>query len=147
MPTVHDVANYFLAKRDTEAGDEISNMKIQKLVYYAQGFHLALRGFALFEEPIEAWRHGPVVPALYHAHKEKGNGDLGPVEGDVNAPFSDEQRELLDEVYRAYGQFSAWRLREMTHDEAPWQEAAALGESEVITHDALRRHFVELIEG
>jgi uncharacterized phage-associated protein len=64
-----DVAEYFLTLVDDEAGDSLSNLKLQKLVYYAQGFHLALTEKPLFDEAIEAWEHGPVVPGLYHKLK------------------------------------------------------------------------------
>jgi uncharacterized phage-associated protein len=145
MPTasVLDVANYFLAKYDPDSGDEISNLKVQKLVYYAQGFHLALTGEPLFEESIEAWRHGPVVPTLYHALKEHGDKHIpASAKVDFGSILSSDQRELLDEVYETYGQFSAWKLRSMTHNEAPWKDADARGTNAVITHEELRDFFL-----
>ena len=72
MLTCHDVANYFLALVDEDAGDTISNMKLQKLVYYAQGFYLALYGKPLFPERIEAWDQGPVIPELYRRFEKFG---------------------------------------------------------------------------
>ncbi|HSX79064.1 MAG TPA: type II toxin-antitoxin system antitoxin SocA domain-containing protein, partial [Candidatus Saccharimonadia bacterium] len=62
MLDCYDVAQYFLAKADEDAGDLMSNLKLQKLVYYAQGFALALLDKPLFPQCIEAWIHGPVVP-------------------------------------------------------------------------------------
>lgn len=62
--TAKDVANYFLAQVDEECGDSISNLKLQKLLYYTQGFHLAMTGKLLFDEPIVNWQHGPVVESL-----------------------------------------------------------------------------------
>jgi uncharacterized phage-associated protein len=138
MANVNDVAKYFLAQVDEEAGDLISNLKLQKLVYYAQGFHLALYGVALFDAPIEAWQHGPVVPELYHAYKEFGSSAIPcPEDFDFQA-LSVEARDLLDEVYSVYGQFSAWKLRDMTHDEAPWKETSI---NCVISHETLRDYF------
>ena len=64
MLSCYDVAQYFLAKSDEDAGDLMSNLKLQKLVYYAQGFALALFDKPLFSERIEAWIHGPVYPAV-----------------------------------------------------------------------------------
>ncbi|BBF23599.1 Panacea domain-containing protein [Sutterella megalosphaeroides] len=121
MLTCFDVAEYFLSKTEEDAGDVISNLKLQKLVYYAQGFCLAMYGRPLFNERIDAWQHGPVCPALYHKYKE--NGSLGiPAPTDVDfRKFSKEDSELMDEVYEVYGQFSAWKLRNMTHEEAPWK--------------------------
>lgn len=121
MLTCFDVAEYFLSKTDEDAGDAISNLKLQKLVYYAQGFCLAMYGRPLFQESIEAWQHGPVCTALYH--KYKANGTLGiPASADVDFhKFSEEDANLMNEVYDVYGQFSAWKLRNMTHEEAPWK--------------------------
>jgi uncharacterized phage-associated protein len=139
------VANYFLAKRDPNAGDHISNLKLQKLLYYAQGFHLAITGEPLFSDPIEAWRHGPVVPKVYHACKQYGENNLPEVPASPSSMLSLEQRRILDEVYEVYGQFSAWKLRDMTHDEAPWKDADARGEP-IISHEALRDFFLTRIE-
>lgn len=141
MLTCHDVARYFLTLTDEEAGDLISNLKLQKLVYYAQGFHLALFNSPLFEDPIEAWTHGPVVPELYHAYKGYGS-DAIPVPEDVDISiFDDETQELLNEVYEVFGQFSAWKLRNMTHDEPPWKNAGG----GIITLESMKEYFSTLV--
>ncbi|MDQ2798684.1 MAG: DUF4065 domain-containing protein, partial [Armatimonadota bacterium] len=94
-----DVAKYFLAQASEDAGDLISNLKLQKLVYYAQGCHLGLYDAPLFPETIKAWVHGPVVPDLYHAYKQYGSGPI-PAPDDLDfAIFAPQTRELLDEVY------------------------------------------------
>jgi uncharacterized phage-associated protein len=123
MLSCFDIADYFLNRADPEVGDLISNLKLQKLVYYAQGLHLALYDAPLFPEPIEAWMHGPVVPVLYHKYKEYKSEAIPRVERVENLHrFTQEQVELLDDIYELYGQFSAWKLRNMTHEEAPWKE-------------------------
>lgn len=128
MLTCFDVADYLLVKGE-EDEDPISNLKLQKLAYYAQGFSLVLLGRPLFAEPVEAWMHGPVVPDLYHKYKEYGNQVL-PVSGQLDFErFSEDERELLDEVFRVYGQFSAWKLRNMSHEETPWQSTYVEGEA------------------
>jgi uncharacterized phage-associated protein len=121
--TSSEIADYFLSQTDEEAGDLISNLKIQKLVYYAQGFHLALYGEPLFDDTIEAWAHGPVVPGLYHRFKDYGSS-LIPRPTDIDfGKYSQQTIELLDEVYSVYGQYAPWKLRNMTHEESPWIEA------------------------
>jgi len=143
MLTCDDIARYFLAKTDEDSGDLISNLKLQKLVYYAQGFSLALFDRPLFGEDIEAWTHGPVIPDLYHEYKHHGDGAIPrPVDLDFSK-YDADTRELLDEVYATYGQFSAWKLRNMTHDEPPWSAVAPWGGR--ITHDALREYFKTLV--
>jgi uncharacterized phage-associated protein len=146
--TVQDVANYFLTLVDDESGDSLSNLKLQKLVYYGQGFHLALMGAPLFDDQIEAWEHGPVVPALYHAFKQYGAGPIpSPVEGIDASDCPTEVRDLLDEVFQVYGQYSAWKLRNMTHAESPWIEAHNISPSTVISHDSMKNYFKTLVNG
>ncbi|HEY4266874.1 MAG TPA: type II toxin-antitoxin system antitoxin SocA domain-containing protein [Galbitalea sp.] len=118
--TASEVARYFLALQDDE--DAISNLKLQKLLYYAQGFSLALTGNALFPEQIKAWVHGPVVPSVWQDYRECA-GDAIPRPSDFDPATLDAQdRGVIEEVYAVYGQFSAWRLREMTHRERPWKD-------------------------
>ena len=140
MLNCHDVARYFLALNDDGAGDLISNLKLQKLMYYAQGFCLALYDRPLFSERIEAWQHGPVVPELYRAYKECGAGPIPAPDNLDFSIYSQDERDLLTEVYEVYGQFSAWKLRNMTHEEAPWKNMEDTLNSE-ITHDSLRQFF------
>ncbi len=148
MLTCFDVAKYFLSLcNDEESGDLISNLKIQKLVYYAQGFSLAINNKPLFKEKIQAWTHGPVVPQLYNKYKDYGSGALPTTNLDIDFDkFSDEDKELLDDVYDVYGQFSAWKLRNMTHEEAPWKSSYQSGKSNEISHEKLREYFLTLVE-
>jgi len=144
MLRCYDVAKYFLAQVDEDAGDLISNLKLQKLLYYAQGFHLALYDEPLFPEPIEAWTHGPVVPELYYYYKKYGVGAI-PYPKDVDFSIYDERtKSLLDEVYSVFGQFSAWKLRNMTHEEEPWKLAAQT--SGQISHQSMKEYFKTQID-
>lgn len=122
MATALDVAQFFIANgANSEEG--ISNLKIQKLLYYAQGFYLAVYGKPLFDEELEAWTHGPVVPSVYHHYKCNGSSPIPRTDYDVNQIFTDEEKEFLGEVHTVFGQFSAWKLRNMTHEERPWLES------------------------
>ncbi|AID83500.1 MULTISPECIES: Panacea domain-containing protein [Pseudomonas] len=147
MPSSIDVAKFFLAQSNEEAGDLVSNLKLQKLVYYAQGFHLAVYDEPLFTDSIEAWTHGPVVPNVYHHYKQFGSGSIpAPIDFNLEA-FSPEQVELLNEVQQIYGQYSAWRLREMTHEEAPWRNNYQAGAmSREIPADDMRQFFKTLVK-
>ena len=139
--TASQVAKYFISRVDEDAGDSISNLKLQKLLYYAQGFQLALTDTPLFPEQIRKWAHGPVVPQVYHEYKQFGSGPI-PIEAvDLNA-YSAEERELLDEVQSVYGQFTASKLRNMTHQEPPWREAEDNG---VISTETMRTFFKTLL--
>jgi len=139
--TAHDVAHYFVSLVDEEAGDSISNLKLQKLLYYAQGFHLAIYEKPLFPERIKAWMHGPVVPQVWHEYKDFGSNSIPVVKVNL-ADYPEETRELLDEVYDVYGQFTASKLRDMTHQEPPWRDTP---QPEEITQDKMMRFFKTLV--
>ncbi|WP_346862853.1 type II toxin-antitoxin system antitoxin SocA domain-containing protein [uncultured Draconibacterium sp.] len=119
MYSVFDIANKILAKAaNNEAGDLISNLKLQKLLYYMQGFHLALFDSPLFENEIEAWQYGPVIPEVYHHFKDNGNKGITPTE-EIIALNGDEEN-LFDSVFSVYGEYSAVGLMNLTHQESPW---------------------------
>lgn len=139
----YDVAKVFLKLSKPEYGDVLTNLKLQKLVYYAQGFHLALHNKPLFSEPIVHWEHGPVVEDLYHKLKTYTSKPV-PVDNDFepSSVFTDEQLALIADVNKVYGQFSAWKLRDMTHMESPWMST---GSGQEISHQALKEHFKTLL--
>ncbi len=118
-----DVANEVIRVAH-ETGKSISNMKLQKLLYLAQGIHLAVNNDAsLFEDAIEAWKYGPVVPSVYHKFKIYFSGEIP-----VNHPFSNEggilsedQKKLVRRVVELYGGLSAISLSNFTHlQDSPW---------------------------
>lgn len=141
-----EIARYFLAKQEPEAGDLISHLKLQKLCYYAQGVGMAARGEPMFGEPLEAWLHGPVVPELYRAYKIFGNEPIPPVTDLDLGAFDQADKMVLDDVYNYFGQFSGWRLRQMTHAEAPWKDAYEQDMNHEISLGALEAHFANEVE-
>ena len=132
------IAQYFLSLAEEDCGDTISNMKLQKLLYYAQGCYLAMKEQPLFGERIFAWDHGPVVADVYHAYKGHGAGAIPKPE---RVPrLKKDVKEILNEVYEVFGQFSAWRLRNMTHAETPWKNTQRGG---IIKRDVMKKFFKE----
>ena len=124
--TAAQVAKWFLAHNriatDEEGAEYISNLKLQKLLYYAQGAFLAVTNEPLFDDNIVAWLHGPVVESVYHQYKANGAQGI-PFDEDFDfSEFTPEENELLTEVYDVFGQYSALKLRNMTHEETPWKE-------------------------
>ena len=75
MISAIQVAQYLLALAHSK-GDQISNLKLQKLLYYLQGFSLVVNNKPLFPEAIEAWTHGPVVASVYHKYSKYGNNHI-----------------------------------------------------------------------
>jgi uncharacterized phage-associated protein len=143
MPSALQVANYLLTLSDDEAGDNLSNLKLQKLLYYTQGFFLALERRPLFPESIEAWAHGPVVQSVYHEFKEHGSQAIPVPETIDLTGFTEETLDTIMNVYGVYGQFSAWKLRDMTHSEPPWRDTPR---GATITHARLRQYFETQIQ-
>lgn len=141
---VMDIANKILAKPNSECEELISNMKLQKLLYYMQGFHLAYFGTPLFDDRIEAWYYGPVVPSVYdHFSKYKSQGIMP--EKDKTITLSEDEERLFDEVYKVYGEYSAIGLMNMTHSEMPWKSTAT-GKGNVISREKMRKFFKDRIE-
>jgi len=137
----NDIAKHILELSNPEVGDMISNLKLQKLLYYVQGFHLAMYDQPLFNEDIYAWQYGPVVPEVYHEYKALGPGAI-PVPENIAVQVEPKLIELMKEVYDVYGQFSALKLMEMTHNEAPWQKTPING---IISHELMRAYFKPLL--
>lgn len=125
MPTVASVfgvADFFLQQVDSDAGSVMTHLKLQKLVYYAQAWHLVWHGEPLVAEQFEAWVHGPVSRRLWEHYRGHGFNPL-PVPAskrDFTAVFSAEQLETLQEVWNAYGRYDAKYLEGLAHQEKPW---------------------------
>ncbi len=148
---VTKVSDYFLGTFDAESGDNISHKKLQKLLYYAQGFHLAMHdGKTLFSNPIEAWEQGPVVRQVYEVYSGSSWQALNRPDGFEIYMYLPEERELLDAVYRVYGKFSAGALSEMTHQESPWLSTYDLAkggrQSTPIERAKIRSYFTTIVE-
>lgn len=145
----HETACYVLWY-GREHGEPISNLKLQKLLYYAQAWHLALYDRPLFTERLEAWVHGPAVPPVYGAFKEWG---WKPIEADVKVPDCDkETRAHLDEVLDVYGGLTAVYLEKLTHQEEPWLKARiGLAPDEpsnnIISHNDMRNFYRARVRG
>ena len=143
--TAQDVADYVLASVDEIHGDNITNLKLQKLPCYAQGLHLAMLDTPLFSNEIEAWNYGPVVPEIYHAYKEHRANALPRPDGFDDSKFSQETREILDEVATIYGQYIAGYLMNLTHEEPPWKTTPL---KQVIDMDKMSACFkTQIIDG
>lgn len=145
-----DIAAFFVRMDDLkDIKDGITNLKIQKLLYYAQGYHLAYFNESLFDSPIEAWRYGPIVPEVYRklSHFDRNPVDINAIkksENDDNIGIlqDSDTKQLLISVFEQLGQFSAWKLMEMTHEESPWKSTS---QNDEITLDKLKSFFSKRI--
>ncbi|NQS97029.1 MAG: SocA family protein [candidate division Zixibacteria bacterium] len=151
------VANYFLDLAWSKK-EEISPMKMQKLIYYAHGWHLAIYDKPLLNELIEAWRYGPVIPSVYHEFKEFGNEQITKYATDFdienfsfNPPHLPEDAKiipLLKKIWEIYGKFKAIKLSNMTHQPGtPWAETwgnDGVPENTNIEDKLIKKYFVSL---
>ena len=144
MNTYSDVAYLFL-KWAYEEGEIVSNLKMQKLLYYAQAWHLVFFKKPLFEENIEAWELGPVISEAYQEFKTFRNGSLDyELTGTEEDSFTKSQLEYLKECYSTFIRFSAHQLVNMTHNEKPWKDAFRRGSSSVISHQAMKDYYSKM---
>jgi uncharacterized phage-associated protein len=126
------IAKWFLAWADYEEEGALSNLKLQKLLYYAQGHHLARAGLPLFDDHIQAWAHGPVVPTVYRQYSAYGSNAIpAPDQFDFES-IDASTHNLLASLWETHGSKSAWKLREMTHSEAPWRDSFREEERNVV---------------
>lgn len=129
-----------LAKVILSIQDNISNKKLQKLAYYVYVWHLIILGAPITDMQFEAWEHGPVCRKLYSDYKRYGWKIIPEYKGFVLA--SDEEIKFIESVLTVYGRYTADELEEMTHNEAPWQEARQRGfrrsaANEIITEESM----------
>lgn len=159
MIPVLDVARYVI-NYSNKMNYSISNLKLQKLLYFIQAYYLAFTPShkPCFSEEIEAWNFGPVVPSVYHEFKSFGGGDIPYVNsyyklGNENnlwsieeVPFDDnciskEDKKIINDIIDKFSAFSAAELVELTHHQAPWKDAYLPRQNVVITKDAIREYF------
>lgn len=119
-----NVARYFIMKAYADGVEaQMTNMKVQKLLYYSQSLYLALNNEPLFDEEIQAWRYGSVCPPAYRFYSEFEAQQL-PVPGtDFWQQIPDDLKKLLEEVWENFGGYHAYLLSDMTHVEFPWKKA------------------------
>jgi uncharacterized phage-associated protein len=143
--SAREVATYLLVHQpEPGVGEPITNMKLQKLCYYAQGFALVKLQRPLFFEEIEHGPHGPVVPALWKEYKEFGRSPIPIPERPLDdGQFDSDIKGVLDEVINNHGSLNAWELRNKTHTEPPWRDTPA---DCPITHQELRAYFETVVE-
>lgn len=142
------IANAFLAKAEGE-GRVLTNMQLQKLVFFAHGWHLALKDAPLINTDVKAWNFGPVIPPLYRALKRFGNGTVvGPIEKspDDLKPLEDEfVQSLIARIWQVYGHLTGGQLSTLTHKAgSPWDVTFKRKPFEEIPDDLIAKHFKSL---
>lgn len=149
MLTAQEIAKSIISEFQSRE-DLITNLKLQKLLYYVQGWHLGLFGEPLFAEDFEAWVHGPVIPDIYHSYKKY---KWSPIVEETKKPNLEPKidKHIID-VLDEYGMETGWALERRTHLEKPWILArGGLPPTEecieLITKESMRSFFKDLSHG
>lgn len=119
--------------------DNIDNLKLNKLCYYAQAWSLVKLGYPLFDDNIEAWDYGPLIPEIYHAFKACGKRQIEePTYHFDESNFSSDELSLLTDVYMTYGKYTSSALINKTHEKgSPWRTVYEKMNNNVISKDLL----------
>lgn len=113
-------ARWLINRVDRASGEVMTHLKLQKLLYYVQAWHLANFDRPLFDEDVQAWAHGPVFPSVYDHYRDHSWDPIPPqVEPEISSKYV---LSLLQAVLDEYGQYNAKRLERLTHEEMPWRE-------------------------
>lgn len=140
----------FIVRHDHNANmvdmedSDLTPLKIQKLLYYAQGHILGALGKPLFKEDFVAWQHGPVIKKIYESFKHLGKEIIGFEVGGTdeyncsNLLKDRKSYEVLNNVMHYYNQYSPWKLRNMSHEESPWKHADT---GMIISKDSIKEFF------
>jgi uncharacterized phage-associated protein len=141
-----DVANWFVAKANSEQlgndmSEGVSNLKLQKILYFAQAAHLALnKKKPLFEDDFSAWEFGPVVESVYHEFKTSKNKPISNTTTKDFEKFDNDTVSFLENVWAIFGKFSAAKLVQMSHEHKPWKDAFA-SEKKIISKEAIYEYY------
>lgn len=153
---VLDVCRYII-KYSTKRQEAVSNLKLQKELYFVQAAFLVITDSACFNDRIEAWDFGPVVPKAYHYFKKYGGLNIPAKEGcyyyaddDIwqtrKIPFddtiiSDEDKKQIEIIVKRLARYPAYFLVEVTHRQSPWQDAYRQFENNIIETRAIKEYF------
>ena len=140
-----DVAKYVLSLTDEKSGNTISNLALQKLLYYIQGYYIACFDKPLFEEDIIAWKHGPVVKEVYNEYKKYKYNSIPKYKQtqEEKKMFSEEAKNIIKFVVEEMSIFSAKELENKTHNESPWKETKI---NDIISKKKLLIFFKTILE-
>lgn len=160
MYPVLDVCRYII-NYSNEQNYGISNLKLQKILYFVQAYFLAFteEHEPCFPEKIEAWDFGPVVPEAYHEYKQYGSGDIPMITSYIEwndeniwdsqridydpSRISQKAKEIIDAIVDKFSEYSATDLVTITHNQAPWKKAYIPHMNNEITHESIRGYFDE----
>lgn len=159
MQTALSIANHFIETSPSHGCNDLTPMKLQKLVYFAHGWHLGIVGEPLFNEGVQAWQYGPVVYSVYREFKHLGGNPIKEPAVEVffdgtelhtfspNIGDDEQTKSLIDRMWELYGKYTPSQLSTMTHAAGtPWQQVASkfpddLPRGLTIPNELLKQYF------
>lgn len=151
-----DIAQYVI-NYSIDIGKPVSNLKLQKLLYYIQAAFLVEKNTPCFADSIENWRHGPVVPEVYQKYKKYLYNDIADRQREYfeihiddnynirsncikfdNEKIEEEDKKLINKVVDSLSKFGPWQLVDKTHEEDPWLSSYR---DEAIDNDSIQKYF------
>lgn len=144
MYFVDDIARYII-DYSWDRKKTVSNLRLQKILYFVQAEFLVTKGEPCFDEDIYAWSLGPVVPQVYHMYKKFGNISI-PTEGTSGKEYgiADEDIVLLNEIIDECNKHSTSTLVQWTHSQEPWIKASNSGFNKLISKSSIKQFFEEV---
>ena len=139
MYNVHVIARYVI-HRCAQNERQISQLKLQKILYFIQAEFLVGTGRAGFDDEIEAWTYGPVVPSVYSHYMIFGSTNIPDQEDDGFESISIQDKERLDAIIDAAAKYSSSSLIEITHRQSPWKNAYRR-KDKVIKQSEIKEYF------
>lgn len=153
---VLDIARYII-KYSNDQDYGVSNLKLQKILYFIQAYFLIQTNSPCFKEPIEAWDFGPVVPTVYKQYKMYASADVPTMESYISFDgddiwkskrirfnkinIKDEDKILINKVVDKFSEYSATDLVTLTQHQTPWIDAFSLGKNNEISLDTIKDYF------
>jgi uncharacterized phage-associated protein len=151
------VANAFIDRALNGKIEDLTPMKLQKLLFFTQSWHLKINGEPLFDDFFARWRYGPVIPSIYHEFKQYGPNEITDYgKGVVNDDEDDfgirlvipeidwkcdrETVDLVDKIIEVYGEFTGWELSVMTHEEGSAWKISGGADGGPIPFDTMAKH-------
>ena len=122
MITIFQAAKYLVYLSYEKKRFSLTPLKLQKILYLAQGWSFVWDNKPLFADVFEAWQYGPVNTEIYKHFNKYGRGEIPKYEGSF-LKKNDEARDTLEAVWRDYACYSAFELVDLTHSQAPWKNA------------------------
>jgi uncharacterized phage-associated protein len=140
------VANAFV-RLAGEQGRKLTNMQLQKLVFFAQAYALALLDKCLYEKNIHAWQWGPVIPTLYKSLQKYGSGFVTEeIETSDSVAADSEAEGVIRGVWEAYGMYTGAQLSEITHRPgSPWVRAWERKPFSIIDVGEIKDYYQDLV--